>query len=247
MIDELGHRSRARHHHLVRRRLGARPLVLLGGGGVVRRRGAPAPVVLAGAASSSTTTSGRFRRRCASPRGCSTPSQLSELAMPWFDSLPISTYTLSLELCERCGWWDPAVIPEDWHSYLNCLFETGDEIAVHPIFLPTHRRRDRRRGHARRGEEPLRAAQAPLVGRRGRRLHLGPAHRAQERMALLDRVPVHAGAARPQHARHQLGRAHQHLRADGLLLAPALVRPGLALVDRPEPRDPQRAVQPWVP
>jgi hypothetical protein len=65
-------------------------------------------------------------------------SQLSELATPWFDSLPISTYTLSLELCERCGWWDPAVIPEDWHSYLNCLFETGDEIAVHPIFLPTH-------------------------------------------------------------------------------------------------------------
>ena len=64
-------------------------------------------------------------------------SQLSELATPWFDSLPISTYTLSLELCERCGWWDPAVIPEDWHSYLNCLFETGDEIAVHPIFLPT--------------------------------------------------------------------------------------------------------------
>jgi hypothetical protein len=64
-------------------------------------------------------------------------SQLSELAMPWFDSLPISTYTLSLQLCERCGYWDPAVIPEDWHSYLNCLFETGDEIAVHSVFLPT--------------------------------------------------------------------------------------------------------------
>jgi hypothetical protein len=63
--------------------------------------------------------------------------QLAELAMPNFDSLPISTYTLSLNLCERCGWWDPAVIPEDWHSYLNCLFETGEEIRVHSIFLPT--------------------------------------------------------------------------------------------------------------
>ena len=63
--------------------------------------------------------------------------QLSELAMPWFDSLPISTYTLSLQLCERCGYWDPAVIPEDWHAYLNCLFETGEEIATHSIFLPT--------------------------------------------------------------------------------------------------------------
>jgi len=63
--------------------------------------------------------------------------QLAELATPNFDSLPISTYTLSLELCERCGWWDPAVIPEDWHSYLNCLFETGEDITVHSIFLPT--------------------------------------------------------------------------------------------------------------
>jgi len=64
-------------------------------------------------------------------------AQLSELAIPGFDSLPISTYTLSMDLCERCGYWDPAVIPEDWHSYLNCLFETGDEIAVHSVFLPT--------------------------------------------------------------------------------------------------------------
>jgi hypothetical protein len=64
--------------------------------------------------------------------------QLSELAMPRFDALPISTYTLSLQLCERCGYWDPAVIPEDWHSYLNCMFETGEEITTHPVFLPTH-------------------------------------------------------------------------------------------------------------
>jgi hypothetical protein len=63
--------------------------------------------------------------------------QLAELSMPWFDSLPISTYTLSLQLCERCGYWDPAVIPEDWHAYLNCLFETGEEISTHSIFLPT--------------------------------------------------------------------------------------------------------------
>lgn len=63
--------------------------------------------------------------------------QLGELATPNFDSLPISTYTMSLELCERCGYWDPAVIPEDWHAYLNCLFETGEEISTHPVFLPT--------------------------------------------------------------------------------------------------------------
>jgi len=63
--------------------------------------------------------------------------QLAELALPKFDPLPISTYTLSLELCERCGYWDPAIIPEDWHAYLNCLFETGEEITTHAVFLPT--------------------------------------------------------------------------------------------------------------
>ncbi|NTW28250.1 MAG: hypothetical protein HGA39_02655 [Coriobacteriia bacterium] len=63
--------------------------------------------------------------------------QISDLAMPFFHPLPISTYTLSLQLAERCGWWDPAIIPEDWHEYLNCLFETGEEITTESIFLPT--------------------------------------------------------------------------------------------------------------
>jgi hypothetical protein len=63
--------------------------------------------------------------------------QLAELAMPRFDALPISTYTLSLQLLERCGLWDPAIIPEDWHAFLNCMFETGEEISTYPIFLPT--------------------------------------------------------------------------------------------------------------
>ena len=63
--------------------------------------------------------------------------QLAELSMSWFDALPISTYTLSLSLCERCGYWDPAVIPEDWHAHLSCMFETGEEISTFPVFLPT--------------------------------------------------------------------------------------------------------------
>ena len=63
--------------------------------------------------------------------------QVAELAMPFYEPLPISTYTLSLSLAERCGWWDPAVIPEDWHEYLNCLFATGEEIKTTAVFLPT--------------------------------------------------------------------------------------------------------------
>jgi hypothetical protein len=64
-------------------------------------------------------------------------SQLSELAMPRYNPLPISTYTLSLKLAEQCGWWDPGVIPEDWHSFLNCMFETGDDLQTVSVFLPT--------------------------------------------------------------------------------------------------------------
>jgi hypothetical protein len=64
-------------------------------------------------------------------------TQVAELAMPFYTPLPISTYTLSIKLAERCGWWDPAVIPEDWHEYLNCLFETGEEIQMTSVYLPT--------------------------------------------------------------------------------------------------------------
>ena len=63
--------------------------------------------------------------------------QMAELSMPFYEPLPISTYTLSLQLAERCGWWDPSVIPEDWHSFLNCMFESGEEISTAPVFLPT--------------------------------------------------------------------------------------------------------------
>ncbi|MGV8082056.1 MAG: glycosyltransferase [Coriobacteriia bacterium] len=63
--------------------------------------------------------------------------QIADLAMPFYTPLPISTYTLSLRLAERCGWWDPAVIPEDWHEYLNCTFTTGERIGTESVFLPT--------------------------------------------------------------------------------------------------------------
>lgn len=63
--------------------------------------------------------------------------QLAELAMPFYDALPISTYTLSMKLAEECDFWDPGVIPEDWHEYLNCLFSSGRDIHTAAVFLPT--------------------------------------------------------------------------------------------------------------
>lgn len=61
---------------------------------------------------------------------------LGDLAMPYFEPLPISTYTASLDLLESCDWWDPAVISEDWHIYLDCLTQRGGDVCMTPVFLP---------------------------------------------------------------------------------------------------------------
>ena len=50
---------------------------------------------------------------------------------------PQSTYSLSLQLAHQSGYWDPDVIPEDWHMFLKCFFATSGRVEVEPIFLPT--------------------------------------------------------------------------------------------------------------
>ncbi|MGD9893336.1 MAG: hypothetical protein AB7R89_23320 [Dehalococcoidia bacterium] len=50
---------------------------------------------------------------------------------------PQSTYSLSLQLAHDVGYWDPDVIPEDWHMFLKCFFTTSGAVEVEPIFLPT--------------------------------------------------------------------------------------------------------------
>jgi hypothetical protein len=64
--------------------------------------------------------------------------QLAELAMPFYEGLPISTYTLSMKLTEETQYWDPAVISEDWHVYLGVMFARDGDVSVAPIFLPTY-------------------------------------------------------------------------------------------------------------
>ena len=63
---------------------------------------------------------------------------LGELAMPFYSPLPISTYSTSLVLMEGTGWWDPAIISEDWHSFLRCAMYRGGKLRMRPVFLPTH-------------------------------------------------------------------------------------------------------------
>jgi cellulose synthase/poly-beta-1,6-N-acetylglucosamine synthase-like glycosyltransferase len=63
--------------------------------------------------------------------------RLAELANPLSWPLPFSTYTLSFRLADEVGYWDPAVISDDWHMYLRCFLATHGQVRLVPIYLPT--------------------------------------------------------------------------------------------------------------
>ena len=48
-----------------------------------------------------------------------------------------SCYSSSFKLIDQSGYWDPDMIPEDWHIFLQAFFATSGRAAVEPIFLPT--------------------------------------------------------------------------------------------------------------
>lgn len=62
---------------------------------------------------------------------------VARLVTPLLWPLPVSSYTLSFRLADEVGYWDPAVISEDYHMYLRCFFATHGQISLTPIFLPT--------------------------------------------------------------------------------------------------------------
>lgn len=45
-------------------------------------------------------------------------------------------YSLSFRLLDKIGYWDPDVIPEDWHMFFKAFFNTNGKAEVEPIFLP---------------------------------------------------------------------------------------------------------------
>ncbi|MDP2860264.1 MAG: glycosyltransferase family 2 protein [bacterium] len=50
--------------------------------------------------------------------------------------IQVSTYSLSLDMLEKIGFWDADIVPEDWHLFLQALFTFGDKVQTVPIFLP---------------------------------------------------------------------------------------------------------------
>ncbi len=47
---------------------------------------------------------------------------------------PQSTYSLSLKMAHEVGYWDPDIIPEDWHMFLKCYYGLKGEVEVDHMF-----------------------------------------------------------------------------------------------------------------
>jgi hypothetical protein len=66
----------------------------------------------------------------------STAFELAYLAAPWWQPMPISSYSLSLRLLDMSGYWDTDVIAEDWHMFIKAFFARNAEVKIEPVFLP---------------------------------------------------------------------------------------------------------------
>ncbi|OIO14860.1 hypothetical protein COV53_06965 [Candidatus Gottesmanbacteria bacterium CG11_big_fil_rev_8_21_14_0_20_37_11] len=53
--------------------------------------------------------------------------------------IQISTYSLSLNMLEKIGYWDTNIIPEDWHVFLQAFFKLGAKVKTIPLYLITSR------------------------------------------------------------------------------------------------------------
>lgn len=49
-----------------------------------------------------------------------------------------STYSASLKMVAKVGFWDTDVIPEDWHMFLKCFYNLSGRVTVEPIRIPVY-------------------------------------------------------------------------------------------------------------
>lgn len=47
-----------------------------------------------------------------------------------------STYSASLQMIDKIGYWDVDVIPEDWRLFFKAFFALEGKVTVEPLFLP---------------------------------------------------------------------------------------------------------------
>ncbi len=64
-------------------------------------------------------------------------THISNLLEPENLYLNYSTYSASLKMINKAGYWHTDIIPEDWHIFLQTFFDNRGEVEVEPIFHPT--------------------------------------------------------------------------------------------------------------
>ncbi|TMG01814.1 MAG: hypothetical protein E6I03_07540, partial [Chloroflexi bacterium] len=62
---------------------------------------------------------------------------------------PQSTYSLSLRMAHEVDYWDPDIIPEDWHMFLKCYYSLGGTVEVDTMYTPIYMDGIRSRTYAR--------------------------------------------------------------------------------------------------
>ena len=65
-----------------------------------------------------------------------TAFELAYLTAPWWMAMPMSSYSLSLNLLEQSGNWDTDVIADEWHMLIKAYFATGGQVTLEHIYLP---------------------------------------------------------------------------------------------------------------
>ncbi len=62
--------------------------------------------------------------------------ELAYLSAPWWQALPMSSYSMSLRLLSSVGSWDLDVIADEWHMYIKAFFQRASDVHLQPVFLP---------------------------------------------------------------------------------------------------------------
>lgn len=53
-----------------------------------------------------------------------------------YEVTPYSTYSASLKMIDKVGYWDTDIIPEDWRMFFKSFFALGGKVEVQSIHLP---------------------------------------------------------------------------------------------------------------